>query len=100
MNENGDIIIIKKDIEILKNDLAIIKEDISELKNYRMSNLEEKIRMDKRLEYAELYQREHKDYHEKLLERNNQKNWQMWFLVITVIITGVGGLIFGLLKGA
>ena len=54
--------------------------------------------IDGRLTFMEDYMKAHKAYHDKLMEVQSARNWQLWVLIIGAVVGGLAGWIFALMK--
>jgi len=55
-------------------------------------------KLSQRVDTLEVYCDDHQKEHKRNLSEIVNRNWQLWMLIITILLTGVAGWVFALLK--
>lgn len=95
----GEFAGLNTKMESVTEEIKEIKGDIREIRDGRHQNGLGAVKLESRLDVIEKSYEKHDKEHRKTLDNRDKRNWQMWFLIISIIIGGLAGWGFYLLRG-
>ncbi len=88
-NVGEKIVGLEKDIEYLKE----CTEKLEKIRNGNTVQDQSLANLELRLIGMEEFMESHKEWHDKLDSKKDDRNWQLWTILITLVVTTIGGII-------
>ena len=89
----------KSEVGHIKESVSTLTDEVRAIKEHRYENGLDRGAMKHDVDYLKTTVERHIENHINRDDTKNQRNWQMWFLIISIIIGGLAGWIFYILRG-
>jgi predicted RNase H-like nuclease (RuvC/YqgF family) len=89
MADDGRFVALEKDVEHLKK----CCDQFGKMKNGDHAQDKLITEMKSEIKSLEDFMESHKEWHDKLDTKKDDRNWQIWLLIITVVVTSIGSII-------